>query len=1480
MVANANRSSWRPSGIPRYHAASDHQVSRHQSANKKSRKGALPGDSGIRVPSTGKKEPERVVAAAAAAGKQKLHPSYQEFRKECVLSKRRKFESLISDMRAKKTIPPASSQIMEMDNANRPIQSTFKDGTVTTKLHSHEALRSAGSFFCSRTADHFLPPKVDICRTLSHDSDISDESPFAKLMATSVSSPAPQNMSPYTGTDLQFSMLRIVGAGTQIGGMDPPEPKRYRAHDTYNSLQNLRQKARRNLEKLGVSSRSMPLDQPSQDGSKRIICATARSGDIDATNDSPRLTHGFILGSCTSLFVKEKPMQTMQQEGENEEEKEQQQMEGMLSLPGSPSSTSSKSKGPKESSSILSGDLRVNRSEDKKQHLRVKPPKYKILNSVVETVEETSRNGGETDTLHEGGSKKMGRRNFYSQEKSEDCPDRTTDKNVEAEFPRRMQLKQSSPPASSRNREIYARRSKGGIGEPMVITIYDSELEEKRMRLPSQSHASKTAPTILFDYFQKDVDERILKLRSKLGGQKHNFNEQQPGKVSTFVQDMKQGKNLKESLRHLRQTAKNNRREEIRARREKNEEMVFGDATAKGETADYNKGTAWIRTPPKTALHEVIRAPILSPVTIDAALAQAQSTCASCTSARSNCITKATPDEDFVGTEIKCSDHSVLTDQEKSGFSVTCQDSFGISRVGDDVIDTAGYAADGTLKSRFSRGVRTKEASGTSGILQSGSTNALMSRKKALASSAEGERVLSVASPKPEEYSVEGFPKQISHLLQTVGSQLGPLVPRGVLAMSKPRSPPSKPEWTTQKDVSLEDGVKSLTESMGLLLSGRATPEASKKTVNNRVLELNLRSMEQRVQNGKKAQANCQVGAGPYETQENAGAERNFEIVSSSRIISKFLKRRHQGSRQDFASRVNLDSQRACSVASFAWDIPRKIGSFTGTPASPLAIPVGGALDIDQSALGYGANADVYQGQHFLSQDKRPSLSIELDKKKAFFGKLVSPLTLPSVVGNAAVRCAANTLPPKVPPIDSSNTEQETSPASPIFNGNNATNTVCQAGGQDQWCRSTCSSKSGSLSTSTKRLLRSAYCLSSLRGSTQRSSEESFLTSIVVTDTILENMSSVSDSEEASQFEEETTESASSESSSRTSQKLDPPSIRPMDPSASGKNSDQNYTEMSYSMDSKGESATTDFHTAASGYPLETVAAREDVRGNPLKRLLSRPRFQRRQSRPTHLTRLSVSAQSSCISHSLSREELVEQYSVLQQNPGQFDLNDRAHVNQEDAKDDEIIRLQSWIGNCGGETAGIQKSGLSIRPSLPSDHTGHTDNVDNLVLASWGIKNRMDRLRASLTFSPGNSCSRTLSSVAVTQNMVISNANARDSEIHDNLFPGETGAVSSVSESSTYSTYYGDELGENSRASLSDAYAHDVGKSRTMETDQAYFRGSGANTPKSMLAFKSKSWKLDEDDDTQNSLVASIPSAPSNVSDSGNTSSGERGWKE
>ena len=74
----------------------------------------------------------------------------------------------------------------------------------------------------------------------------------------------------------------------------------------------------------------------------------------------------------------------------------------------------------------------------------------------------------------------------------------------------------------------------------------------------------------------------------------------------------------------------------------------------------------------------------------------------------------------------------------------------------------------------------------------------------------------------------------------------------------------------------------------------------------------------------------------------------------------------------------------------------------------------------------YGVNPVIHQGQYFLSQaspeeDDAESLSSELKKKKELFGRLVSPLTLPSVLGKAAARGPPSMLPPKAPPAPTMN---------------------------------------------------------------------------------------------------------------------------------------------------------------------------------------------------------------------------------------------------------------------------------------------------------------------------------------------------------------------------------------------------------------------------------------------------------------------------
>jgi len=228
----------------------------------------------------------------------------------------------------------------------------------------------------------------------------------------------------------------------------------------------------------------------------------------------------------------------------------------------------------------------------------------------------------------------------------------------------------------------------------------------------------------------------------------------------------------------------------------------------------------------------------------------------------------------------------------------------------------------------------------------------------------------------------------------------------------------------------------------------------------------------------------------------------------------------------------------------------------------------------------------------------------------------------------------------------------------------------------------------------------------------------------------------------------------------------------------------------------------------------------------------------------------------SSLSFSPEEKILADEYSQLQRSPGRYDPRgrtdfDKALVTQEDVFDEGLLKLQSLIGSCGGDPPGTQAPNPA-RTGQPSNGRYESfkqiDNTDNLVLASWGIKNPMNRLRASLTYSSRPS-----------QMPPAASAPTMD---QDNLdLEDDNGAVSSVSESSTYSTF-GDELNVYSH----DGYSHlsrgniaNTGTMGTMKTDGAYIRGTrrraqtGRDTPKSIAAYKSTSFLGSEE--SQNSLM-------------------------
>jgi hypothetical protein len=202
--------------------------------------------------------------------------------------------------------------------------------------------------------------------------------------------------------------------------------------------------------------------------------------------------------------------------------------------------------------------------------------------------------------------------------------------------------------------------------------------------------------------------------------------------------------------------------------------------------------------------------------------------------------------------------------------------------------------------------------------------------------------------------------------------------------------------------------------------------------------------------------------------------------------------------------------------------------------------------------------------------------------------------------------------------------------------------------------------------------------------------------------------------------------------------------------------------------------------------------------------------------------------------------------------------------------DDDLAIFQDWMGgNCTEACPAQDDSEGSKKKGAQLD-----DNIDNLVLASLGILNRMDRIRMAL--SPGNS--------TLVQNETSASDLKSKPEVIEDSDPGIVYAISSVSESSSGSLYSypfqmaRDSSSDTDRGSLID-------KAHTMETEKAYFHGSRLrkpppqperpSTPNTLKAFRSMSWKPDEGEVAEdNSLVASESSEKNaGVSESGSTTS-------
>jgi len=668
-------------------------------------------------------------------------------------------------------------------------------------------------------------------------------------------------------------------------------------------------------------------------------------------------------------------------------------------------------------------------------------------------------------------------------------------------------------------------------------------------------------------------------------------------------------------------------------------------------------------------------------------------------------------------------------------------------------------------------------------------------------------------------------------------------------------------------------------------------------------------------------------------------------IVSSSPIISQFLNRKN---RENKVATAGGNGRVTPSAAKQKFTIESPVSALTG--------PSGGRgfLSSKPPTRGKTARSPARKGKEPpTTKGKEPpiagkelnldeeeeSLSEEFEKNKALFGKHVSPLTLPPGLKFKVSNAAPRHLPPPRPPVPRDDRRlQNASGKQSSLMDNLLQRPLHKRQSEEEdpsstsaWSKSGRESKSGDTENQSSDF-------SSLGASTQTGSfGSSFMTSVVLKHkdaAILQKMSSVSESMESSQSRSsQSSQSSESQGVSEhsphhppplrtsslglthasehspyppplmttslglshvseqspyqhllASRKQDPPSIRPEDPVAKTEPPDQ---PMSCSRDSKISAESKEESSSGSRYAdLEGMAGMEG--GNPLKKLLSRPRAFRRNNTPSNNWNESSSSEEN--DRSSNRKPSTKEKEPKQQQ--QQMAQGRACL----GKEQDLTRLQTWMGACNGAPPGDDPQ---EQPSLG----GTVDNIDNLVLASWGLQNKMDQLRMSLTFSPSASvrspggATQTTAAVAthLTGHTVAKqppssaavDAVGDTSKIRniedENSVSEEGGMISSVSETTTYSTLGTMEDADFSRATNYDehkgettaASRRNIGKSHTMETDGAYFRGDtrartsqASHTPKAVLAFRSKSWKLDDEDESDNSLVLSDNSGDDNMSKS------------
>jgi hypothetical protein len=1010
MVADSARSSRRPSRIPRYH-----QEHATESTSRPPTK--LPSSvrrSGERQQNDSESKKPNTSVPKAPEFSQDQSSSTQQTKKESLLSKRRKFESLMAGLVAKqtKTSKRREEPPKEIHGDNEP--------TVFSNLTEYSEKPS----FSSGRGDpgaHLPPfsPIVDKTKKSKH-SDFQESKKEDSLFST-----------------LEATMRDLMGV-ERIP--DSPEPKRRKAHDTKDSLQSIRQKARRNLDFLDSSTRAR-VEEESK--AKQNPEEEKKSSAISTSKAQ------YIMGSCSSFIkqakerhLQEKPgkrkgrelprkvgsdaadlasgnlpqnpvlsgkrlEQKDSSESSHTHRKDNTKRSQTVALGKQSTTSQSRPKLPKPPSKDLSeaipgragkeaaifsskarqqaytsmlNDLRERKRADEKKIHKIRmahrgsdgeqlkrniswdEPMGADRNTKTQEHGHDIQRSNTMPIFDSRGSEKMQQkveeiRPSASMQKESSC-----DNQHEYSFSRRRKgreerrstsrgrrVKKSSTDEcsryllrdnnrlaweqrkpvedskksrhgnlrpSSRNRsqrsgnEVFRPRdySSGhrerktsdwrgtsqsqistqdqGCTEPKIICLVDSEIEAEAYR------SGKITP--FFDDIRKDVDGRLLRLRARLetGGpaKAGRDNQSHHRKISTFFEDMKQGKNFKESLRHLRQRAKKKKREKPLDNYPPDEEIIFVED-------ERHKSFS------RSGQHAVKRPTVRSPIALEEILSSEESNSAddaSYMSIASGRMMTSPFSADFVGAEIpiQC-DESALTDSF-AGMSLENQEKAKDVKTKPRIIcvETVESEESNSLLASVQKGEENSPNSKQEKTLISPSTmrrhsiSAQMapeapqpstptypaerkevlqrgkhqlpptppnnkSRKKESKMVEEMRGLGPIASASTMTHSVSGMkqggaerahpkskssnfkvesrnglPRQISSLLETVGSKL---VPESLRAISQHELKNPLPKFTLKKGYDFTNEVKAFTASMGIplgLAGARSDDDVESKLLN------------------------------------------------------------------------------------------------------------------------------------------------------------------------------------------------------------------------------------------------------------------------------------------------------------------------------------------------------------------------------------------------------------------------------------------------------------------------------------------------------------------------------------------------------------------------------------------------------------------------------------------------------------------------